>query len=249
MTRSLSQTVLAACRRFADRIAITDVPLIWTYANFAAQIEAWAAFLGGGDAPRRIGFVQKNSAQYLAAMYGAILAGKVPFLIDDSLGAGELGALATAVELDAVLTTDAATPSGHLLGSKDGLRLTSLRCGNGATRMHAGTALCRFTSGTSGIPKCLEFSHEAVLNAARVWGNSNGLHRDDRIVCLSGFFNGLAFNTSLTATFLSGARLSMPPGVSTPGGIRSPRSRTSSSAAGSPDTGGSCSTPRSRERT
>jgi acyl-CoA synthetase (AMP-forming)/AMP-acid ligase II len=216
MTRLLSETVLAACRRFADRIAITDVPLTWTYAEFAAQIEAWAALLGGEDAPRRIGFVLKNSAQYLAAMYGAVLAGKVPFLIDDSLGAGELGALAAAVELDAVLTTDAAASLGQVLGSKDGLRLTGLVCGNGATRMHDGTALCRFTSGTSGIPKCLEFSHEAILNAARVWGSSNGLHLDDRIVCLSGFFNGLAFNTSLTATFLSGARLSIYRGWASP---------------------------------
>ena len=69
------------------------------------------------------------------------------------------------------------------------------------------TQVCRFTSGTTGRPKCLEFSGDAVVSAARNWVLGTGMTGEDRTLCLAALSNGLAFNTSLLSTFLAGGEL------------------------------------------
>lgn len=209
MTPNLSHVVLSACDIHARETAIADNGLRWNYAEFSAQIRAWGARFGAAGAPDRIGFVMPNSAQYLAAMYGAVLAGKTPFLMDDASGETEIAAIGRDVGIDSLLVAKNSRLTFAERDCWEGLRLLALETDGAARSLHGSTAICRFTSGTSGTPKCLEFSHRAVLEAARVWRLSNSFEQKDVILCLAGFFNGLAFNTSLTATFLSGAQLSV----------------------------------------
>ena len=207
MTTSISEIILACCQRFGSRAAVTDGDLIWSYETFGAQIRAWAGFFDDLPGIDRIGFALPNSAQYLAALYGAVHAQKTPFLIDNALGATEIAAIVNETGIDALLTDDPAS-AGDELARHDGIAIFAT-CPNAAPQLDAETAVCRFTTGTSGAPKCLEFSHRAVYEAAQVWRRSNDMSQDDTILCLSGFFNGLAFNTSLLASFLSGANLAV----------------------------------------
>jgi acyl-CoA synthetase (AMP-forming)/AMP-acid ligase II len=79
------------------------------------------------------------------------------------------------------------------------------------------TEVCRFTSGSTGQPNCLEFSGSAVHNAALGWREASGNAADDRVLCFAGLSNGLAFNTSLLAVFLSGGSLWLTSGLPSAG--------------------------------
>jgi acyl-coenzyme A synthetase/AMP-(fatty) acid ligase len=85
--------------------------------------------------------------------------------------------------------------------------LLPLSGGEAAFRPRPATQVCRFTSGTTGRPKCLEFSGDAVVSAARNWVLGTGMSAGDRTLCLAALSNGLAFNTSLLSTFLAGGEL------------------------------------------
>lgn len=216
---NVTDYVLEACARFPEKTAITDGELTWSYSEFAAQILDWADHFSQPEAPSRIGFILPNSAPYLAAMYGAIAADKTPFLLDDALNQSEIQAIVDDVKMDALLVAGDRTWPYATMDEKDGLFHLNTRTSGVIRPLDSQTAICRFTSGTSGTPKCLEFSHQAVTSAARVWVQSNDLCPDDTILCLSGFFNGLAFNTSLTACFLSGATLAVYRGWASPGQV------------------------------
>ncbi|OED49646.1 hypothetical protein AB838_06215 [Rhodobacteraceae bacterium (ex Bugula neritina AB1)] len=149
-------------------------------------------------------------------MYGAVKAGKVPFLIDDKLSRTEIGAIARDVQLDVLLVATEWEFDLPRIGEWQGLQLYAFPAADKTNLLHPSTAVCRFTSGTSSAPKCLEFSHTAVLEAGRVWMRSNRMESSDITLCLAGFFNGLAFNTSLAATFLSGAQLVIYSGWASP---------------------------------
>jgi len=216
MTLSLSHVILDACDIFGRAPAVTDNGLCWSYAEFGRQIRVWAERFAAEEASSRIGFVMPNSAQYLAAMYGAVHAGKTPFLIDDQTGDADLAAISRDVGLDCLLVGEKSRLANPERARWEQLRLLAVETNGIICPLHPSTAICRFTSGTSGTPKCLEFSHDAILEAARVWRLSNGLTQSDVVLCLAGFFNGLAFNTSLAATFVSGAQLSVYSGWVTP---------------------------------
>ncbi len=216
MTHRLDNAILDMCGLHADRPAVHDGNVSWTYSDFGDQIRTWSNWFSQPGMPLRIGFVLPNSAAYLAAMYGAVGAGKTPFLIDPGLAAPEIDLLADEVGLDAVLLKGSDPTGADCLGTFGGLRLLARESSGTAPSLHPDTAICRFTTGSSGSPKCLEFSHHAILAAAQVWSRSNRMVAGDVVICLAGFFNGLAFNTSLAATFLSGGLLAIYSGWTSP---------------------------------
>ncbi|MUZ75833.1 AMP-binding protein [Agrobacterium vitis] len=217
---SISREILNACAQYAANPAICEGSDSLTYGEFSCAIREWAAFFGGFSNVHRIGFLLQNSASYLCALYGAIEARAVPFLIDNSLAENEVHAIAAEVGIDCiVVSTTTGVSFGQFLADRDGLSLWRLDCSESRPVLHPDTAICRFTSGTGGLPKCLEFSHQAVLSAGHTWARSNGLDQNDVTVCLAGFFNGLAFNTSLAASFLSGSRLVLHSGWSNPSSV------------------------------
>ncbi len=144
-----------------------------------------------------------NSATYVASLLAVLLAGAVPFLLDPALGQAERDGLLSSCGIDLVLDD-----------SGDGgaeLTATRLPAGDGdRPTVLATTEICRFTSGSTRTPACIEFSGAAVLNAARAWLAGSGLAAGDRVLCFAGLYNGLAFNTSLVPGLLTGVTLWLP---------------------------------------
>src|SRR5690606_35355445 len=83
----------------------------------------------------------------------------------------------------------------------------------------ADTELGRLTSGSTRAPACIEFSAEAVTNAARTWAQASGLRPADLSLCFAGLYNGLAFNTTLMPSLFTGASLVLPGGMPSGGAI------------------------------
>ena len=212
------QEEFAGClARHAGRRALVGGAEALTYGELAAHIAAAAETLGAlwpDAAPRHVGFCLANRPAYVV-LYGAALAGgHLPLLLDANFGAGEIAAIRRDCGLDALVIEPAKAAALDLPGkgsplpiADDVVLLPLAREEEPPFRPRPATQVCRFTSGTTGRPKCLEFSGEAVVSAARNWVLGTGMTGDDRTLCLAALSNGLAFNTSLLATFLAGGEL------------------------------------------
>ncbi|GAA4785476.1 class I adenylate-forming enzyme family protein [Streptomyces ziwulingensis] len=224
---ALSEVFLDACAQHAGRRAVVDADTELTYGQLAGRVTDRARALGDllGPDEHRIALYAANSADYLISYYALLLAGRLPFLVDAQFGATELRGIRDSAGVHTFLTDKPGRfplPSGlvPVPGSGQVLaRPTDPGPDVTPPAPRPTTATCRFTSGTTGAPKCLEFSHTAVHSAARNWTAGTGLDAGDRVLCLAAFTNGLAFNTSLLPVFLVGAELHIYRGLPTSGGI------------------------------
>jgi len=216
---NIAAEVLLACERYSDATAVTDGVHSVSYFDLANYITAYRDAFREKKNWSRLAFASPNSLNYLFAFYGALLAGKTPFLLDDKIPESQLKTIVDDVGINVVLrggSHDIPAQSSPLSAfSCEEIIIKTGSCAD----LNEGTAVCRFSSGTSGKPKCLEFGHLAVTRAALVWAEHNGYSENDTILCLSGFYNGLAFNTSLSATLLSGATLAIFRGIPAPSTI------------------------------
>ncbi|MFV2196808.1 class I adenylate-forming enzyme family protein [Nocardiopsis sp. LOL_012] len=225
---TLGAVFLDACRRHAGRRAVVDGETSLTYTDFAERVLDRVSVLDGLLDPsvRSVALYAANSVEYLVSYYALVVSGRVPFLVDPQFGAAELTGIREGCGVEAFVVgsgngfpLDADT---HPLGeSGQTLALPARGSEPRHERVEPGrtTATCRFTSGTTGAPKCLEFSHTAVVTAARNWVKGTALGADDRVLCLAAFSNGLAFNTSLLPVFLTGAELHVHRGMPTSGTV------------------------------
>lgn len=225
----LGEVFLAACAEHAGRRAVVDAGRELTYGELAGRVHERARALEDvlGPGGHRVALHAANSADYLISYYALLVAGRLPFLVDAQFGATELQSIRDSCGVGAFLTDRPdrfALPSARVPVPGSGLALmrpTGPGPGSEPPAPRSSTATCRFTSGTTGAPKCLEFSHEAVQSAARNWAAGTGLDAGDRVLCLAAFTNGLAFNTSLLPVFLVGAELHVYHGLPTSSGVAS----------------------------
>jgi acyl-CoA synthetase (AMP-forming)/AMP-acid ligase II len=212
-------TALAQAReRHGERIAVSEHGRSISYAQLDDLVSARAEALG--ELPHRVGIHAENSIDYVVSYFALLRKKKVPFLVDAAFGPRELGEIHTGCGVNAFLvdrTRSAAFPLGGSVTQVAGSAhdVVVLQEVAGGPALHRDTAVCRFTSGTTASPKCLEFSADAVTNAARNWVAGAGLSTQDSTLCLAVLTNGLAFNTSLLASFLVGARLHLFRGLPT----------------------------------
>lgn len=203
--------------RHGARTALVGGAETLSYRELAGRIETATHVLRealGGTAPHHIGFCLANSINYVVLYCATLQAGHLPLLLDASFNRGEIESVQRDCGLDALIVDRTTTEALALAG-----RGSPVACGHGAAivplrgspaplfQPRATTQVCRFTSGTTGKPKCIEFSGEAVVAAARNWVLGTGMNADDRVLCLAALSNGLAFNTSLLATFVVGGEL------------------------------------------
>lgn len=210
-----------ALDRHAGRVAVVGAEPI-SYAGLRERIDGaarllrrlWSDTLPGR---RHVGFCLANRPEYVILYFAVLEAGHLPLLLDASFNAGEIEAIRSDCGLDALVIEKAkaaaldvpgkgeAVVSGG--GGEDVVILPLVRQAEPSFRARPSTQVCRFTSGTTGRPKCLEFSGNAVVSAARNWVLGTGMTAEDRTLCLAALSNGLAFNTSLLSTFLAGGEL------------------------------------------
>ncbi|GAA4032370.1 hypothetical protein GCM10022247_66750 [Allokutzneria multivorans] len=209
--------VFSAClRAHPDRLAVSDGVTELTYSDLDVGSAALADRLrdcGRARAGARIGIYASNSPDYVLWYVAALRAGFVPFLIDAALGASELARISYDCSLNFLAYEG---KSGKRVPGGGEIRLSELVTDTDPVHeLLPGTEVCRFTSGSTGKPNCVEFSGAAVANAATNWVAGTGLTAEDRTLCFAGLSNGLAFNTSLLATFLAGASLHFARGLPT----------------------------------
>nr|AFV52195.1 acyl-CoA synthetase [Streptoalloteichus sp. ATCC 53650] len=221
---ALYDDVANACRRAGDRTALGEGADRLSYRDLAVAVAARAADVEEalrGRATDRVALHAANSAEYVVTYLAVLRTGRVPLLVDAEFGGSELAAIREGCGVEVFLVDQPRVervPHAERVVPLRGGRyaaVTTAPVADDPPALHPDTAVCRFTSGSTGSPKCLEFSRAAVVNAARNWVEGTGMTADDRTLCLAALTNGLAFNTSLLSTFLVGAELHLFRGLPT----------------------------------
>jgi long-chain acyl-CoA synthetase len=207
---NIREAMADALDRHRGRTAVVGASEVLTYEELGRRIEAAVPLLAG----RHVGFCLANRPEYVVLYFATLFAGHLPLLLDASFNTGEIEAIRGDCGLDALVMERAKAEAldvpgkGHPVPLGEDVAVLPLaQLAEPSFAPRPTTEVCRFTSGTTGRPKCLEFSGHAVVSAARNWVLGTGMAGEDRTLCLAALSNGLAFNTSLLSTFLAGGEL------------------------------------------
>ena len=204
------------------QIAVNDGHEEWDYAKLGDHISIVQEKLYEISQGRqlRIGIYLQNSANYISSYYGVIAGKCLPFLIDKASNKAELNSIHNTCGVSHFIIDESTLDKFPLdnvqqVTSLDkGIVLIACKSEPNATPPTLDdTVTCRFTSGSSGVPKCLEFNDTAIVSAAESWLAGTKLKNGDKILCIAGMSNGLAFNTSLLSIIIAGAELHLYTGI------------------------------------
>lgn len=125
----------------------------------------------------------------LLYFFGACMKGAIPFLGDPTWSAADSAQIAKRYGIDVMV----------------GANIERLNADTPKPPIADATAFVRFTSGSTGYPRALMYSATAAHNAATNFARAAKYDASTKIVCFSHPCNGLAFNTSVLSSVLSGA--------------------------------------------
>ena len=218
----LGELVAHTAAATPDAVALVDTAenRSITYPMLADLVEQAAdALLGtglaGGDV---VGLRAPNTVAYIVGLLGAARAGLVVAPLDPALPAAEQQDRMQRLGARAVLTD---TPATALDGAPEiAIGLDGSRCtasgtpADGADPSAIGLTpddtMVMFTSGTTGKPKMVPWTHEALSAAMHNVVSAYGLRADDATVAVMPMFHGHGLVAGLLATLASGGTLGLP---------------------------------------
>lgn len=222
--QQLSDYLLQLCGQWNERTAVRSGACALTYADLARLIRDLASQLEQGEKTSCM-LVPEPSPLSVALLYGALHAGRVVFIADPAWERRALLEQCRALGCATVLTGQSypfeqGDHPRSIGASAMGLaRVWTLPSTPQMDVTASETAVVRFSSGSSGRPRALEFPSTSIVRAAATWREAARIERDDRILCLASLNNGLAFNTSLMTCFQAGASLHLYEGLLVPSAI------------------------------
>jgi acyl-CoA synthetase (AMP-forming)/AMP-acid ligase II len=187
-----------------------------TYGDFDALTNRAAHALVGlgvtkGD---RVTLALGNSVEYLIAAFGILKAGGVLHPVNPALGTKELSYVLGHAEPRVAITSDAKLPvpaSCRLAGfGTVGADLEALMAGSPETPPAVvlgpdDPSSLLYTSGTTGNPKGVVFTHGSSGIGGRHFIDALGLVRDDVILAVTPLFHGNAWGAVQTALYAGGS--------------------------------------------
>lgn len=222
--------VLRSCDRYGDLPAVGDDVDKWTYAELRSQILAatrafMASGIGHGD---RVGLCASNSARWIVAALGIQGAGAVLVPLNTRFKGEELAYIlgtsgAVAVVSEELESRQAMVAAAHVplvverwLAIDDADQWAGFLAHGAAVsevealeRIEAITADdfsdILFTSGTTGYPKGVPFTHGQSLRAYGELGEGFGYTAGDRFLLIPPFFHALGYKSGWFAGLLHGS--------------------------------------------
>lgn len=215
------EMLATSAMKFKDKTAVTYKNETYSYTAMLDEIHMLSKHIHELtvtlDHP--VGLLFKNCPEFIIGYYGLIKEDIVTMLIDHKLKGDELQALVNDCHL------------GGFLLHRDELEHFALKDKFDCVLEYKNFALlyktdhqynrpynqaelmavtsCRFSSGTTGGPKCMMYAEDNIIAAATNWKNTIHLNEQDKILCLANYTHGLAFNTSMLSPLSVGAEIHM----------------------------------------
>jgi acyl-coenzyme A synthetase/AMP-(fatty) acid ligase len=216
---SLWDAFRAAANHHSSRPAVSMAADVWSYGQLFTEADAIRRWIRSEVTGGPILFVPKNTQRSLAFLLGSIGSQRVPLFADPAWTGPELEGVIQRCGVSAA-AWEGSPPAGMRCltdeSERGGIALfkvaSSARNSN-AVALRDDVAFGRFTSGTTGFSRCLQFRDQATLAATAGWCQATGMSFRDRVLCLATLNNGLAFNTSIFTILLSGGLLAFHQGM------------------------------------
>ncbi|MBU8830087.1 FadD7 family fatty acid--CoA ligase [Mycolicibacterium goodii] len=180
-----------------------------------AAADLAAAGLRPGDV---VALVELNTAEFVVALLAAARCGLIVAPLDPALAEAEMADRLTRLGARAVLTGPGALADGSHRVHATGTRATVEATGHGAPRAAADLglgpddAMILFTSGTTGRPKMVPWTHTNLAASVHAICATYHLGGDDATVAAMPFFHGHGLVAVLLSTLASGGKVLLPAG-------------------------------------
>ncbi len=218
---SLEEGLKKACTVYWNKTAVSQGDESYTYEEFIKRVIHYKTWLNNSLSGKTVLIKTENTVDTLFLLFGAIISDCIPLFYDPVWKNSELQ---KATELNAcsyIITNDfSRIENGKVIQEYNDFKLLKVKTGDIMNNLLPETSFCRFTSGSTGFSRCLQFTEQAFLNAGYNWVLAAQYQSNDKIYCVATLNNGLAFNTSLLAAFFSGAELILHKGPIIPSAIR-----------------------------
>ena len=196
----------AAAHLTPDRPAIVERERETTYATLVDRARGVAALLAAsGIVPGdRVAILHERGATAVAALFGALAAGAIVTVVNDRLRPRQIEYVLQHADVRVLLA------SAELIARQPRAIETTARIvdpagaapgaeGAPVARVGADAALIVYTSGSTGLPKGVTFTHANVAAAVRAVVQYLGLAADDRVASLLPLSSVYGLNQLLTA--------------------------------------------------
>lgn len=178
-----------------DRLAIKTKRHAWTYETLSVVSKqiAGALLQRRGASEERVALLFEHDAPMVAAMLGALNAGKTYVPLDPHHPVERLVQIIENAEATVLLTNNKNLPlAQRLVNNRWALiNIDSLDAATSVTKLPAvepdRLAYILYTSGSTGEPKGVMQNHRNVLHYIRVYTNNLHLNADDRLTLLSSY--------------------------------------------------------------
>lgn len=201
--------------RYPQRIAVSSADGQWTYAELDARANAVAAWIldRSGNKPEPVALFLSHGAPLLAAILGALKAGKLYLALDPSHPRERLASMLADSGAQLMLADEANRPLADLLASEQPHVLEAESNPSGSLTNRTlpeisaeGGAWLTYTSGSTGTPLGVWQNHRGVLHHADIYRELIQLTPDDRLSLLTSC-SLAASGTNMFGALLNGATL------------------------------------------
>jgi acyl-CoA synthetase (AMP-forming)/AMP-acid ligase II len=226
-SNTIPQLVRAAADRFADREAVVDGPVRWTYRRLAEEVDRFGRALAGcgvgsGD---RVAIWAPNGHRWIVAALGTVCAGGIVVPVNTRFKGAEAHDILTRTGTCLLVVDDgflgnpyvtmlrAAGPLDdlHTIVTLDESGWVSFldRAGEpaGVVVEPGDVSDIFFTSGTTGRPKGAMLGHRQSIRLYTTWSERVGLREGDRYLIVNPFFHTFGYKAGLLACLLRGATM------------------------------------------
>jgi long-chain acyl-CoA synthetase len=218
----LNRILQENCRVSAPRTALIFGNQTYTYAQLEERVARCAAGLRRlGTAPEKgVVLVLRNSPEFVFAFLAALRLGIPAFLLDSGCTTSELRRVFDENQVAAAVCEPGQVSSLEQIREHTGQQFCILpRGGAFEGLMVEGTepppsrvydaeiAIVQYTSGTTGVSKCIARSHRNLFCEALDFNETTGVSADDRILCMIPLFHAHGLMNAFVAALYAGATL------------------------------------------